>query len=128
MDFIKKEELPQKVIPGRKVWTAFGVGGLFESNSMTFGYGRFSPEYGTAEPHNHSEELVYVVDCNTAYVRFGSSKNNLGEKIYLHSGETVHFQNLEWHVLGYDDTKNGFLDVVYFYPTAKNIRPEDNKK
>lgn len=128
MDLIKKDKLPRKDIPGRKIWTAFGAEGIFKSDKMTYGYARFSPESGLAETHNHAEELVYVIDCNTAYTRFGWEKDKLGEKVYLKPGDTLHFENLEWHIFSYDDMETGYLDILFFYPTLNNVRPEDNAK
>jgi hypothetical protein len=128
MELIKKDGLPIKEMLGRAASTAIGFKeAKYHSEKMTYGYGRFDQKYGIAQPHNHAEELVYIVDCKNATIRYGETEQTLCEPVKLTPGDTVWFKENEWHVFGYEDeSKFGFIDLLFFYPSAKNIRPEDS--
>ena len=125
MDYIKKAELSENMLPGRKVRTAIGKDGPVVSKKMTYGYTTYSADCGPMEPHHHAEEIVYICDVKNGYVRYGKEKDVLGEKIYVKTGETLHFPELEWHVFGYDGD-DGYIDILFFYAQVDNIRPEEN--
>ena len=127
MNHIKKENYNEVMLPGRKVRTCIGKGAPHESTKMTFGYTTYSADCGPMEPHHHAEEIVYICDAKNGYVRFGPEKDQLGERIYVQPGETLHFPPLEWHVFGYDGD-DGFIDILFFYGQVDNIRPEDNQR
>ena len=41
----------------------------------------------------------------------------------LEPGMTLYFDELEWHVFGYD--LGGYVDIIFFYGQVNNIRPEE---
>jgi len=128
MIHVSKNEVPERILKGRAPRTVFGsTDALFESHTMTYGYGRFSPDYDLPDPHVHAEEIIYVDDCKNATIRFGPTEDTMGEPDNLRPGDTLRFDDGEWHVFGYTDVADGFIDILFFYPSVGNIRPEDNK-
>jgi hypothetical protein len=74
------------VLNGRVVQRAVGKAGASKSARMTVGFARYSEESGPMEPHQHAEEVVYVVDAKDGWVRYGPSPDKLGERIQLRKG------------------------------------------
>ncbi|MDA8217397.1 MAG: hypothetical protein M0Z94_07235 [Dehalococcoidales bacterium] len=123
MDLIVRESLPEERLPGRTVQKAVGKDAASKSGRMTMGFARYSAESGRMEPHRHAEETIYVVGAHDASVRFGPAQDQLGKPVPLHTGTTLHFGELEWHVFEYGE--EGFVDVIFFYGQVDNIRPEE---
>lgn len=126
MDLVKRADLPIVKLPGRMIQTAVGKGAAITSEQMTVGFGRYSAESGPMEPHNHAEEVVYVVAASAAWVRFGPSSDQLGERIPLEPGMVLHNPALEWHVYEYD--AEGYADLLFIYGQVDGIRPEDTAR
>ena len=90
------------------------------------GYARYSQESGPMEPHQHAEEVVYILSSKDGYVREGHHPHQLGEQIPLESGMTLHVPELEWHVFEFDP--GGHVDIIFIYGQVDNIRPEEIQK
>lgn len=123
MEFVKREDIVRKDLPGRSVQNAVGRNSAVASEKMTVSFCRYKAEYGPMAPHNHAEESVVVLDCDHAFVRWGSGPDALEHTVYLKKGDLMHFPELEWHVFGYDE--GGFLDALCIYGQVTNIRPEE---
>jgi hypothetical protein len=123
MRYFKREELGVVRLPGRTIQGAVGKDAFSESQKMTVGFARYSAESGPMEPHQHAEEVVYIVDAKGGWVRYGPEKHTLGERISLHPGMILHNPPLEWHVFGYEE--GGYVDIVFIYGQVDNIRPEE---
>jgi hypothetical protein len=123
MRLIQRNSLREENLPGRVIQKAVGKDAFSKSEKMTMGFGHYSARSGPMEPHQHAEEIVYIVKAKKARVRHGPSKDNLNNSAPLHSGLTLHFPELEWHVFEYG--KGGHLDIIFFYGQVDNIRPEE---
>lgn len=123
MELIQRDEIPQNFLPGRVVQNAVGKNSKIESKKMTVSICRYSAESGPMEPHNHAEETVMVIGCDRAFVKTGPSKDNLCSRYELKVGTIMHFEDLEWHVFGYEE--GGYLDAVCIYGQVDRIRPEE---
>jgi hypothetical protein len=123
MKLLKRNELESVILPGRAIQKAVGKDGPSVSGKMTVGFAHYSVESGPMEPHNHAEEVCYIVDAKDGWVRCGPEKDQLGEKTPLEAGMTMHNPHLEWHVFGYEE--GGFVDIVFIYGQVDNIRPEE---
>lgn len=123
MKLIRRDDLEIQGLPGRGVQKAVGKDALSASKKMSMGYTRYAAEYGPMEPHQHAEEIVFILSSDRAYFRYGNSKDQLSERIPLEAGMTLHFPELEWHVFEYED--GGSLDILFFYGQVDNIRPEE---
>jgi hypothetical protein len=123
---IKREELKREKLPGRIIQDAVGKDACSRSTRMTMGFGLYSEESGPMEPHQHAEEIIYILSAKDSWVRHGSSRDQLGSPIPLQSGMTLHFPELEWHVFEYDE--GGHVDLIFFYGQVDNIRPEEIMK
>lgn len=123
MKYFKREEIERVMLPGRIIQTAVGKDAPSRSGKMTVGFARYSAESGPMEPHHHAEEVVYIVDAQDGWVRYGPEKDQLGERIPLGPGMILHNPPLEWHVFGYDE--GGFVDIVFIYGQVDRIRPEE---
>lgn len=123
MRYFRREELNVVRLPGRTIQGAVGKDAFSKSQKMTVGFARYSAESGPMEPHQHAEEVVYVVDAKNGWVRYGPEKHKLGERIPLEPGMILHNPPLEWHVFGYE--KDGYVDIVFIYGQVDNIRPEE---
>jgi hypothetical protein len=117
-DAIKRERLP-----GREIRKAIGKGAALASAKMTMGFVRYSAESGPMEPHNHAEEVLYILSSKSGWVRFGPAYDRLDDKLRLEAGMLIHFPELEWHVFGYDE--GGSVEAIFFYGQVDNIRPEE---
>lgn len=123
MKILKREELKKEFLLGRVIQKAVGKDGASTSGKITMGFAHYSKESGPMEPHHHAEEVIFVISAQKAYVRFGPSPKDFGERIILEEGMTLHFSHLEWHVFEYDI--NGHLDIVFIYGQVDQIRPEE---
>ena len=123
MEQIKRSALKSEFLPGRIIQKVSGLGSPFQSQKMTMGFATYCAECGPMQPHHHAEELIYVVSSDRGYVRYGDAEDQLGERVPLEAGMTLHFPELEWHVFEYDE--GGQVDVIFFYGQIDNIRPEE---
>ena len=123
MESFRRNDLEKVMLPGRIIQTAVGKDGFAKSGKMTVGFAHYSAESGPMEPHNHAEEVVYVVDAKDGWVRYGTEKDKLGDPVPLESGMVLHNPPLEWHVFEYE--AGGHVDIIFFYGQVENIRPEE---
>ena len=123
MKLLRREELAELPLPGRVIQKAVGKDGASASGKMTMGFARYSAASGPMEPHHHAEEIVFILDARSGWVRFGPARDRLGERLELEPGMTLHFPELEWHVFEYDE--GGSVDIIFFYGQVDRIRPEE---
>jgi hypothetical protein len=123
MKIITGNEMTWETLPGRCIQKAVGKDAFSLSGKMTMGFVRYSKEAGPMEPHNHAEEILYIIDARKGWIRHGTERDNMGEKLYLQAGMVLHVPELEWHVFGYDE--DGFVGAIFFYGQVDNIRPEE---
>jgi len=123
MKFTNRKQIHRINLPGRSIQKAVGEDSYIRSNKMTMGFAYYSEKCGIMKPHHHAEEIVYIIDAKNSWVRYGPKENQLGEKIILKPSMILHFDELEWHVFGYDS--GGFVDIIFFYGQVNNIRPEE---
>jgi hypothetical protein len=126
MRLIVRDEAIEQRLPGRIIQSVVGKTGVQQSRKMTMGFGHYSAASGPMEPHHHAEEIVYIVNAERGYVRWGPAKDNLTQMAALEAGMTLHFPELEWHVFEYEE--GGFVDIIFFYGQTDNIRPEEIQK
>jgi len=110
-------------LPGRGVRRFVGRKSSLESEEMTVGTALYADEFGPMEPHNHAEETVYVLESDRAWVRWGSSPEDLPNRIDLEPGVVINTPALEWHVFEWEP--GGYLEILFIYGQVDNIRPED---
>jgi len=123
MEIVARQQIEEIRLPGRIIQKAVGKDGISASGKMTMGFARYSAESGPMEPHQHAEEICYVIAAKRALVRYGASRDRLDKSASLQAGTTLHVDELEWHVFEY--AKGGFLDIIFFYAQVDNIRPEE---
>lgn len=123
MRVIIRDRLESLSLPGRVIQKAVGKDSTVQSAKMTMGFGHYSAASGPMEPHQHAEEICYVLSAEKSWVRFGSSKEQLTEKVDLETGMTLHFAEMEFHVFEYAD--DGHVDLIFFYGQVDRIRPEE---
>ncbi len=123
MKLFRREELEPIHLPGRKIQKAVGKDAYSKSNKMTMGFAAYSEEYGPMEPHQHAEEICYILSAQDGWMRFGPAPDHLGEIIPLQTGMTMHIPELEWHVFGFG--KGGHVEIIFFYGQVEHIRPEE---
>lgn len=123
MNIIHREQLKTEMLPGRAIQKAVGKDSYSSSGRMTMGFAHYSIESGPMEPHQHAEEIVYIIGSENGWVRFGDSLDLLGQRVPLQSGMTLHIPSLQWHVFEYDS--GGFVDIIFFYGQVDQIRPEE---
>lgn len=75
------------------------------------------------EPHQHAEEVVYIVDAKDGWIRYGAEKDRLGDPVRLEAGMILHNPALEWHVFEY--AEGGYVDIIFIYGQVDRIRPEE---
>jgi len=126
MQIIKRQQIPVTELPGRKIQTVAGKGAFSPSTIMTMGFAHYSDESGPMEPHQHAEEICYVLSAKDSWVEKGFAPDRLGEPFPLEAGLTLHIPPLEWHVFRWKP--GGYLDILFFYGQVENIRPEDGVK
>jgi mannose-6-phosphate isomerase-like protein (cupin superfamily) len=117
MDLIERKNVVKNPLPGRVIQlVSGGTGAVSPSEVITMGFAHYSIESGPMSPHRHVEEIVYVLESKTGYVRhggFGDAPTELGERIELKPGMTLHFPPQEWHVFEFDE--GGHVDIIFFY-------------
>jgi hypothetical protein len=126
MEIIARRELQENRLPGRIIQKAVGKDARSRSGRMTMGFGHYSKKSGPMEPHQHAEEICYIIDARKGYIRYGDGKQKLEERIALERGMILHVPELEWHVFEYDG--DGFVDIIFFYGQVDNIRPEEIRR
>ena len=113
-------------LPGRGLRRFVGRDSALASEEMTVGTARYADEFGPMEPHRHAKETVYVLSADRAWVRWGSSKEALAERIDLEPGVVINTPALEWHVFEWQP--GGHVELLFIYGQVENIRPEDMEK
>ena len=123
MKILARESLEPILLPGRTIQKVVGKDGPSVSSKMTMGFAHYSAESGPMDPHQHAEEIVYILNAKDGYLRYGPSQVDLPEKLKLRAGMTLHVPELEWHVFEYGE--GGFVDIIFIYGQVDNIRPEE---
>ncbi|MFP3896823.1 MAG: hypothetical protein ACLFV5_08340 [Anaerolineales bacterium] len=120
MKLIRREHVPQKSLPGRVIQLVVGdEGAVSASDVMTMGFARYSGESGPMAPHQHEEEIVYVLSAQDGWTRYGGigdAPDELGAPVPLEPGMTLHFPEDEWHVFGFHE--GGHVEIIFFYSQA----------
>ncbi|MCL6571118.1 MAG: hypothetical protein K6T88_05470 [Bacillus sp. (in: Bacteria)] len=125
MELLQREDLDSITLPGRVIQKAVGRDSAVDSNKMTMGFGHYSSKSGPMEPHHHAEEICYVLGAEKSWVRFGTTKLKLTNKINLKTGMTLHIPDMEFHV--FEFLEEGFVDLIFFYGQVEGIRPEERE-
>ncbi len=125
MNLYKRDELTAEHLPGRVIRKAVGKDGPSQSGKMTVGFATYSQASGPMTPHQHAEEVCYIVDARDGWFRFGPDPDQLGEPVPLEAGMVLHNPPLEWHV--FETGENGFIEIIFIYGQVDNIRPEENQ-
>jgi len=112
MNLVIRRQVPIRPLPGRGIQLVAGKeNAASPSNAITMGFAHYSVEYGPMSPHRHAEEVVFVLDSDRSYVRYGG----LGERLPLERDMLLHFPENEWHVFEYEE--GGHLTIAFFYPS-----------
>jgi uncharacterized RmlC-like cupin family protein len=119
---ILRRDVGRNELVGRVIQQAVGKDAPLASAKMTVGFANYSAASGRMEPHNHAEEVIYVIDARDASVSWGAGPDQLTEVIELEPGMILHIPELEWHVFRTVDS--GFADCLFIYGQVDNIRPE----
>lgn len=123
MNFFQRTDLRMEKLPGRTIQRAVGVESRSISENITMGFARYSDESGQMTPHQHAEEIVYILSAKDGWIRFGDDPKFLGEPIPLWPGMVLHVPAFEWHV--FEHTPDGYVDIIFFYGQVDQIRPEE---
>lgn len=126
MELKKRADLQLQHLAGRTIQNAVGHRYPIESGKMTVCFAHYSKESGQMEPHRHAEETVVVLNGEKCHVRYGTAKDSLEHCRTLEIGDVMHFEELEWHVFGYEE--DGYLDALCIYGQVDHIRPEEIRK
>lgn len=117
MKLIQRDEVKKNPLPGRVIQLVTGgENSVSPSEVITMGFAHYSEESGPMEPHRHVEEIVYILGAKDGYTRFGGfgdQADELGDRVTLEAGMTLHFPADEWHVFEFDN--GGFVDIIFFY-------------
>ena len=116
MEIIERRQVTEQLLPGRFMQKIVGKaadGYLSDSQILNIGYCRYCAEAGPMEPHMHAEETVQILNSNSAWVRFGPTKDNLTQRVMLEKDKTLHIPQGEWHVFEYED--GGSLEILFIY-------------
>ncbi len=117
MELIRREDVKKKQLPGRVLQLVVGKDdAVSQSDVMTMGFARYSAESGPMEPHRHVEEIVYILSSEDGWTRYGGcgdEPDELGEKVPLEGGMTLHYPDQEWHVFGFEE--GGHVEIIFFY-------------
>ena len=120
MELIARKNVTKKSLPGRVIQLVVSQSGaVSQSDIMTMGFAHYSAESGPMDPHRHAEEIVYILDAKDGWTRYGGTgeePNQLGERVTLKPGMTLHYPKGEWHVFGFDE--GGYVDIIFFYSQA----------
>ena len=125
MKILEKENLSEENLPGRTIRKAVGKEGPSVSSKMTVGFARYSAVNGRMQPHQHAEEVCYILDAENGRVRYGPSPDQLSNTVNLSPGMILHVPPMEWHVFEYEE--GGFVEILFIYGQVDNIRPEEDK-
>ncbi len=125
MQIIKRENVQPQDLPGRRIWRIAGKDSFFESSRISYGFTFYSNEVGQMEPHQHAEEVCFVVYSKGGWARFGQQADALQEKVPLETGMILHIPAHEWHMFSYDE--GGSLEIMFMYGQVDNVRPEDER-
>lgn len=125
MKLMKREHLNSEHLVGRVIQKAVGQDSPSLSSEMSVGFAHYSAKSGNMEPHQHAEEVCYIIDAENGWFRFGPEPNQLGDAIALEKGMILHNPPMEWHV--FETDKDGFVDIIFIYGQVSNIRPEENE-
>lgn len=129
MKLVERKDVTKKPLPGRVIQLVTGQSGaVSHSDMITMGFARYSEESGPMDPHHHVEEIVYILESQDGYVRhggFGKEPNELGDRIVLKPGMTLHFPANEWHVFEYEI--GGHVEIIFFY-SDPNVYTANLKK
>jgi hypothetical protein len=123
LKLLNRNDLTPEYLPGRVVMKAVGKDGPSVSGRISMGFAHYSSESGPMEPHNHAEEVCYVVDSVDGWFRYGPSPDKLSAPIHLETGMILHNPPLEYHVFEYGN--GGHVDIIFIYGQVDNIRPEE---
>ena len=123
MNILTRLQVPVLELPGRKIQTLVGKGAFSPSAKMTMGFAHYSDLSGPMEPHQHAEEICFVLSAQASWVDFGETPEQLNRSHPLEPGMTLHIPPLEWHVFRWQ--AGGHLDILFFYGQVDHIRPED---
>ena len=123
MKLLTRSELSAEYLPGRVIQKAVGKDGPSVSSKITMGFAHYSSESGPMAPHNHAEEVCYIVDAVNGWFRYGPSADHLSGPVLLEAGMVLHNPPLEWHVFEYGE--GGHVDIIFIYGQVENIRPEE---
>ena len=123
MHVIQQSQIPVVELPGRKIQTAVGKGAFSPSLKMTMGFARYSDDSGPMAPHQHAEEICYVLSARDSWIETLEDPVQPGEPLPLEPGMVLHIPPLEWHVFRWK--KGGSLDILFFYGQVDHIRPEE---
>ena len=126
MRVIKRHDISQELLPGRIIQKAVGIDGVVSSKKITVGFAHYSAESGSMEPHQHAEEVCYVLEANNGWFRYGPAPDQLSAPIRLETGMILHNPPLEYHVFEYGD--GGNVDIIFIYGQVNHIRPEESKQ
>jgi len=117
MKLIRRDNVKKNPLPGRVLQLVTGGDkSASPSDVITMGFAHYSVESGPMDPHRHVEEIVYILESKDGYTRyggFGDKPNELGDRVSLEAGMTLHFPADEWHVFEFDE--GGHLDIIFFY-------------
>lgn len=117
MKLILRDDVKKNPLPGRMLQLVTGgEASVSPSEVITMGFAHYSSESGPMDPHRHVEEIVYILGAKDGYTRyggFGDQPDELGDRVVLEDGMTLHFPADEWHVFEFDE--GGFVDIIFFY-------------
>lgn len=119
------ENIDTSILPGRAIRKVIGKNSFFSSTEMTFGRTIFSSKYGKMTPHCHAAEILYIINVKHGRFRYGNTKE-CEHVIDLVSDQVLYIAPGEWHAFEFDSDKD-YANVLFFYATTENLRPEDCK-
>ncbi len=112
-----RNEIPKAALPGRLIQRAVGPDSFSASPDLTIGFAHYSVESGPMEPHKHTEEVIYVIDCHDGWTEYGPEKGSLSGRLNLAPGMILHIPEGEGHAIRYVD--GGFVDILFSYAKTK---------
>lgn len=118
MNYVRREDITKTIAPGRIIQRAFGTDAYFTVDNANMGFAHFSPEYGKMPCHVHEDEIIYVMNANDAYVKYGPSENDLSNKKELNAGDILRFSEKEWHIFEFTCVQ-GYLDIIFIFSQGK---------
>lgn len=117
MDYVKRKDIPDFMMLGRKTNVIMGLNGIIRADDAMAAYATFSPKYGRMESHCHDNEYMYVINAKDAIVKYGNSKDTMTNIETLQAGDIIRPVKGEWHRFDFlsDD---GFVDFLNFFATT----------